>query len=137
MQNENSSPPAPPQRFPLPDRRFSYTKRAQLGNDDRAFFITIGFYDDGRPGDVFADGWREGAQLGFIIKDACTAISIALQHGIPAATLAKSLSRQPVWTPEGMDEGWGSQIGVIVAEIMAAEDYFAKVRAIGFDPQAQ
>jgi hypothetical protein len=53
------------------------------------------------------------------LADACVVISIALQHGITADELAKSLGQVPVlWLPEG-SPGPASPIGAVVAAIQA------------------
>ena len=51
---------------------------------------------DGRPREVFLSGAKDGSLLAAILDDASVVVSIALQHGIPAAALAKSVARLPV-----------------------------------------
>ena len=78
-------------RHPLPSRRQSTTQR--LTFEGHKFHITIGFYDDGTPGEVFCDVGKTPQAVQQIISDACIVISIALQHGVPGEALGKSLPR--------------------------------------------
>jgi hypothetical protein len=56
---------------------------------------TIGFDLAGHPAEVFLSGAKDGSNMSAILDDASVVISIALQHGIPARVLAKSISRAP------------------------------------------
>ena len=77
----------------LPDRRQSTNYRVYLGEGEQKFHITIGFYDDGTPGDVFCDVGKTPQAVQQITADACILISVALQHGVAAEDLGKSLAR--------------------------------------------
>jgi hypothetical protein len=57
--------------------------------------VTVGFDGDGRPAEVFLDGAKDGIGLAAVLEDASVVISIALQHGIATAALAKSVARMP------------------------------------------
>jgi len=59
------------------------------------FAASIGFAEDGRPAEVFLTGAKDGSGMAAIIGDASVVISVALQHGVPAAALAKSIARVP------------------------------------------
>jgi ribonucleoside-diphosphate reductase alpha chain len=83
----------PPHRRRLPNRRNSVTEGLAVGNMNVS--ATIGFDPAGRPAEVFLSGAKDGSNLSAIIADASVVISIALQHGIPAKELAKSISRAP------------------------------------------
>ena len=37
--------------------------------------VTIGFYPDGRPGEVFTHGIRSGSSLDALLADACVVVS--------------------------------------------------------------
>lgn len=78
-------------RQSLPNRRPAATVEASFGT------VTIGYDLAGRPKEVFANGPREGSQMQHILADACVVISIALQHGVAPAALAKSLGTVPAW----------------------------------------
>ena len=76
-------------RRPLPTRRQSTTARVIMGG--QKFHVTIGFYDDGTPGEIFCDVGKTPQAVQQIISDACIVISIALQHGVSGEALGKSL----------------------------------------------
>jgi len=77
-------------RHALPARRRSTTIRLTL--EGQKFHVTVGFYDDGKPGEVFADVGKTPQAIQQIISDACILISIALQHGVTGEELRKSLA---------------------------------------------
>ena len=81
-------------RTRLPNRRPSHTKTLQV--DDQAFTATVGFDPrDNSPRELFLEAGKEGSMLNALLADAAVVISVALQHGIPAAALAKSVGRLP------------------------------------------
>lgn len=73
----------------LPDRRPAETVKIEVGG--MRFAVTIGFYDDGRPGEVFVHGTRTGSTLDSLLADACVVISVLMQHGIEPRELAASM----------------------------------------------
>ena len=75
----------------LPHRRESET--VDLDFAGRRFAVTIGFYPDGRLGEVFTSGVKVGSDLDAILADACVALSLLLQHGVAPAALARSMGR--------------------------------------------
>lgn len=77
-------------RSQLPTRRPS--SNCVIDFEGQRFAITIGFYPDGQPGEVFADAGKTPQAVQQIISDACILISVALQHGVTAADLGKSLT---------------------------------------------
>ncbi len=80
-------------RRALPARRPSET--IEVPWRGHSLTITVGFHPaDGAPLEVFADT-RKGGELGATLADACVAISLALQHGVPPAALVHSIAREP------------------------------------------
>ena len=87
-------------RTRLPNRRPSETRTLTVGN--HTFAATVGFDPaTGRPQEIFLDGAKAGSNMAAILGDASVVISVALQHGVPAAALAKSVSRAPAM-PSGL-----------------------------------
>jgi hypothetical protein len=86
-----------PQRNRLLNRRRAETVDLTIGN--MPFTATVGFDDDDRPQEVFLDGPKTGSTMSAILGDAAVTISIALQFGIPARALAKSVARRPRSSP--------------------------------------
>ena len=83
-----------PARKRLPNRRPSETRTLHVGN--LTFAATVGFDPaDGQPREVFLAGAKDGTEMAAILDDASVVISVALQHGISAAALAKSVARVP------------------------------------------
>ena len=78
-------------RVRLPDRRAAET--VQLDYDGARYMVTIGFYPDGKPGEVFTHGARSGSNLDAVLADACVAISCLMQHGVEPRDLAASMGR--------------------------------------------
>jgi hypothetical protein len=75
----------------LPDRRFAETVALEHGGT--RFMVTIGFYPDGRPGEVFTHGLRTGSNLDGLLADACVVVSCLIQHGAEPRELAASMGR--------------------------------------------
>ena len=75
----------------LPDRRPSLT--SELIFNGTAYAVTVGFYLDGRPGEVFTHGAKVGSTMDAILDDACVLVSLLLQHRIDPASLARSMGR--------------------------------------------
>jgi hypothetical protein len=96
MDDEPRSPRAPvsrPYRRRLPNRRMSETRDIIV--DNTRVIATVGFDEAGMPKEVFLVGGKSGSAMDFLLADAAIALSIALQHGIPAKALAKSAARIP------------------------------------------
>ena len=78
-------------RMRLPDRRAAET--VELEYDGTRFMVTIGFYPDGRPGEVFTHGARSGSNMDALLADACVVVSCLIQHGVEPRDLAASMGR--------------------------------------------
>ncbi len=93
----------------LPDRRQAET--VDLWHGDRRFHVTIGQYDDGRPGEVFIHGAKPGSDTDLLCDDIGVLISRLLQHGDTPDALAAGLGRL------GNGQGPASLIGAIAASL--------------------
>lgn len=78
-------------RTRLPDRRLAET--VDLTFAGQRFTVTVGFFPDGHPGEVFADGAKVGSDLAGLLDDACVVVSLLLQYGVRPAALASSMGR--------------------------------------------
>jgi hypothetical protein len=78
-------------RVRLPNRRFAETVALEHGG--ARFMVTIGFYPDGRPGEVFTHGARSGSTLDALLADACVVVSCLIQHCAEPRDLAASMGR--------------------------------------------
>ena len=82
-----------PDRHRLPNRRPSVTQTLEVAS--QVFNATVGFDEHGRPRELFLTAGKEGSLLNTMLADAAVVISVALQHGVPVAALAKSVGRLP------------------------------------------
>jgi len=83
----------------LPDTIIADRHRFQIG-DAKGYLIT-GFYPDGRVGEIFVSLAKEGSTLSGLMDCFATAISIALQHGVPLHELITQFSRHQ-FEPKGI-----------------------------------
>jgi ribonucleoside-diphosphate reductase alpha chain len=91
---------APPKRRRMPRERQSITHKFSIGGHEG--YITAGMYDDGTVGEIFlTDIGKEGSTLRGMMNSFATAISIALQYGVPLQTLVEKFSYMR-FEPEGM-----------------------------------
>ncbi|MEH2521560.1 hypothetical protein V1279_007133 [Bradyrhizobium sp. AZCC 1610] len=73
------------------NRRASETLAYELGGT--SFTMTIGFYPDGRVGEVFLNADRANSLLDFLMSDAAILASLALQYGAPLDEIRHALKR--------------------------------------------
>ncbi|MBI5111842.1 MAG: hypothetical protein HZA68_07705 [Rhodovulum sp.] len=78
-------------RAVLPERRAVET--FDLWHDSMSFTVSIGFYDDGRPGEVFVTGTKAGSGVEAVSRDGAILISLALQHGVPVDVIRHAVTR--------------------------------------------
>jgi ribonucleoside-diphosphate reductase alpha chain len=78
-----------PQREFLPDERKSITHKFRVG--DQEGYITVGLYDDGRPGEIFVKINKEGSTVSGLTDAVAKLASIALQYGVPLDDLAPKM----------------------------------------------
>jgi ribonucleoside-diphosphate reductase alpha chain len=89
-----------PKRKRMPRERQSITHKFSIGGHEG--YITAGMYDDGSVGEIFlTDIGKEGSTLRGMMNSFATAISIALQYGVPLETLVQKFSYMR-FEPEGM-----------------------------------
>ncbi len=68
-----------------------------------AYRATLGYYDDGRLGEVFlASAIKVGTDTDVAIKDAAILLSFALQHGVTAEDARVAMTRSADGAPEGV-----------------------------------
>jgi ribonucleoside-diphosphate reductase alpha chain len=79
-----------PRRERLPDTRNSVTHKFSIAGHEG--YINVGLYPDGRPGEVFITMAKEGSTIGGLMDSFGTAISIALQYGVPLEVLVNKFS---------------------------------------------
>lgn len=55
--------------------------------------VSIGYYDNGVPAEVFVRGAKAGSDFESTARDAAILLSLALQHGVSLNTMAGALTR--------------------------------------------
>ncbi len=89
-----------PKRKRMPRERQSITHKFSIGGHEG--YITAGMYEDGTVGEIFlTDIGKEGSTLRGMMNSFATAISIALQYGVPLETLVQKFSYMR-FEPEGI-----------------------------------
>jgi ribonucleoside-diphosphate reductase alpha chain len=79
-----------PRRERLEDTRQSITHKFSIAGHEG--YLCVGLYPDGRPGEIFITMAKEGSTIGGIMDSFGTALSIALQYGVPLEVLVKKFS---------------------------------------------
>ena len=93
---------AEPKRKRMPRERQSITHKFFLGGHEG--YITAGMYEDGTVGEIFlTDVGKEGSTLRGMMNSFATAISIALQYGVPLETLVEKFAYMR-FDPEGITQ---------------------------------
>jgi ribonucleoside-diphosphate reductase alpha chain len=72
---------AVPRRERLPDTRKSVTHKFSVAGHEG--YLTVGLYDDGRPGELFITMAKEGSTIGGLMDCFGTAVSMSWQYGVP------------------------------------------------------
>lgn len=98
-------------REPLPLRRRSETFELPFGGFRQSHIITVGFYEDGRIGEVFINGGKSGEIVEAIARDGAVILSMALQHGVPLDDISHAITRDGQNMPQSI-------VGVIVDMIV-------------------
>ena len=71
----------------LPRRRKSATFSFRVA--DCEGYVTVGEYEDGRPGEVFMKVSKQGSTLAGIMDAFSISVSLGLQHGVPLSTYVR------------------------------------------------
>ncbi|HVX20411.1 MAG TPA: ribonucleoside-diphosphate reductase, partial [Acidimicrobiales bacterium] len=85
----------------LPRRRRSSTFAFRVA--DCEGYVTVGEYEDGRPGEVFIKVSKQGSTLAGIMDAFSISISLGLQHGVPLSTYVRKYSNMK-FEPAGITD---------------------------------
>ncbi len=88
-----------PLRRRLPDTRESLTHHFNVAGHEG--YLTVGMYKNGSPGELFITMSKEGSTIGGLMDSLGTAISVALQYGVPIESLVNKFAHQR-FEPMGM-----------------------------------
>jgi ribonucleoside-diphosphate reductase alpha chain len=100
-----SSTSTPPQRRRLPNERRAITHHFSVGGQEG--YVTVGLYEDGQPGEVFIKMAKEGSTVSGLMDSFATAVSLALQYGVPLQVLCNKFSHTR-FEPSG----WSGNAGI-------------------------
>jgi ribonucleoside-diphosphate reductase alpha chain len=95
------------ERQSLPQTRKSITHKFEIG--DHKGYLTIGLYDDGKPGEIFVTIAKQGSTIRGLIDAWALSMSMNLQYGVPAGELF-GMFRHQKFEPAGFvrnDEALG------------------------------
>jgi ribonucleoside-diphosphate reductase alpha chain len=79
-----------PARRKLPDERRAITHKFSIAGHEG--YITVGMYEDGKPGEIFLVMAKEGSTISGLMDAFATSISMALQYGVPLEALVEKFS---------------------------------------------
>ena len=81
---------ARPARRRLPDEREAITHKFSIAGHEG--YVTVGKYEDGSPGELFIVMSKEGSVVSGLLDSFATAVSLALQYGVPLQVLIDKFS---------------------------------------------
>lgn len=74
----------------LPDERRAITHKFSISGHEG--YLTVGMYEDGSPGEIFVVMAKEGSTISGLMDSFATAISLALQYGVPLEVLVNKFA---------------------------------------------
>ncbi|HLK03690.1 MAG TPA: vitamin B12-dependent ribonucleotide reductase [Candidatus Acidoferrum sp.] len=77
------------QREKMPYERASVTHKFSVSGHEG--YITVGMYEDGRPGEIFIKMSKEGSTLSGVMDGLALTISLGLQYGVPLKVFVDKL----------------------------------------------
>ena len=109
-----------PARKRLPETRVSVTHKFRIS--ESKFYITVGHYEDGTPGEVFIkSGKAMGSFEHGILDGFSILLSVALQHGVPLKSITNKLKTMR-FEPSGITESKNQELRFAESVL----DYIAK-----------
>ena len=126
--NGTVAPKATPQqqadRTPLPRERLSLTHKFEIAGHEG--YVTVGFYDDGRVGEIFFNGFgKDGSFIQCMMGCWGKAMSNSLQHGQPLSKLITNYLDMRF-------EPYGATSNPDIPRVKSIPDYLARWLALHF-----
>ena len=89
------------ERRALPHRR--ETEAYELRFWGQPWHVSIGYYSDGLPGEVFINALRTpGTELDAVSRDAAILLSLTMQYGVPLDVIRNALTRNQDGSPSSI-----------------------------------
>jgi hypothetical protein len=101
-------------RHRLPNRRRA--RAFDLQHRDSLYRAHVGFFDDGRPAELFLNSAKQNSTLDAFASDAAILLSLLLQRGVSVSEIGHSLKRNPDGSPASVI---GEAIDLLLKEIDA------------------
>ena len=125
---EEEESEARPIRRRLPNDRDSITHKFSVAGHEG--YITVGFYEDGSPGEVFLKMSKQGSVISGLMDTIATMTSISLQYGVPLKSLVDKFSHVR-FEPEGFTNNKDIPIAKSII------DYVFRWLGLKFVPQSE
>ena len=106
-------------REPLPNWRYCETFEIEFGGLSKPHTVTVGYYPDGRIGEVFINSNSTGTLTEAIARDGAIVLSLALQSGIELTTVQHALTRDSQGSPMSI-------VGAVVDVLLGGDNREAK-----------
>jgi ribonucleoside-diphosphate reductase alpha chain len=90
LQDQDQKAPPRAVRHRLPEERASLTHKFGIAGHEG--YITVGLYPNGQPGEIFIKMAKEGSTVSGLMDSFATAVSLALQHGVPLKVLCEKFA---------------------------------------------
>jgi ribonucleoside-diphosphate reductase alpha chain len=123
-----------PIRRKLPDERQAITHKFAIAGHEG--YITVGMYEDGKPGEVFLVMAKEGSTVSGLMDGFATSLSLALQYGVPLEAIVDKFSHtryEPSGFTKNPDIGYAKSITDYIARWMAVK-FLGRTREDGREP---
>ncbi len=102
------------ERRQLPMRRRCETFEIAFGGLSKKHAVTVGYYHDETPGEVFINGGKSGEQVEAIARDGAVLLSLALQYGVPLENIRSAITRTENGEPSSI-------VGAVVDKLTEIE----------------
>jgi ribonucleoside-diphosphate reductase alpha chain len=126
------------QRIKLPQTRKSVTHKFDIAGHKG--YLTIGLYDDGRPGEIFITMHKIGSTMRGIMDSWATSVSLNLQYGIPVDFLFKKFRHQkfePAGFVKHSNSGRLDEKNSVIRTASSIVDYVAQFMLNSFAESAK
>jgi len=125
------------ERAKLPQTRKSVTHKFDIGGHEG--YITVGLYDNGKPGELFITMHKEGSTIRGLMDAWATSVSFNLQYGIPVDFLFNKFRHQN-FEPSGFarneNSGMLDEKMIKIRTASSIVDYVAQFMLSNFGSQS-
>ena len=125
-----------PIRRKLPDERQAITHKFSIAGHEG--YITVGMYEDGKPGEVFLVMAKEGSTVSGLMDGFATSLSLALQYGVPLEAIVDKFSHtryEPSGFTKNPEIGYAKSITDYIARWLAVK-FLGRTREDGRETAA-